>query len=129
MSDAMDDPEMFAEGPTNFYPDVYAFVIEFLAPTFAHDVTDQDTSYRWCSRWFHHTEAVARLEAAWKAWEVLRLDPGTGASTWFRDHADPCMAVLTAAEGPFSRCSTTTHKLPRALLTEPLPTGLTERTP
>lgn len=115
--------------PVNFYPHVYAFVAGFLAPTFAHDVTEQDTSYRWCSHWFHHTEAVARLEAVWKAWEVLRLDPGTGASVWFRDHADPCMAALTAPHGPFARCSDTTHRLPQALPLALLPAGLTERKP
>ena len=110
--------------PENFYPSVYRFVSEFLAPTFAHEVNDQQTSFRWCSKWFHHAEAVARLEALWKAWEVLRLDPGTGAGVWFRDFADPAMAALTAAHGPFSRCSDTTHKLPPALPIDPVPSGL-----
>lgn len=110
--------------PVNYFPTVYAFVVEFLAPTFAHNVSEQDTAWRWCSRWFHHVEAMARLEACWKAWEVLRLDPGTGASLWFRDHADPCMSALTAPEGPFSRCSDTTHKLPHVLPTTALPVGL-----
>jgi hypothetical protein len=75
---------------------VYAFVAGFLADIYAHEVSEQQTSWRWCSHWFHHTEAVARLEACWKAFEVLRQDPGTGASVWFRDHADPCMTALTA---------------------------------
>jgi hypothetical protein len=26
-------------------------------------------------------------------------------SVWFRDHADPHMAVLLDADGPFKRCS------------------------
>lgn len=110
--------------PANYFPTVYAFVVEFLAPTFAHNVSEQDTSWRWCSRWFHHVEAMARLEACWKAWEVLRLDPGTGASLWFRDQADPCMNALTAQEGPIARCFDTTHKLPRELPNAPLPAGL-----
>jgi hypothetical protein len=127
MSDDLDDPELFE--PANYYANVYEFVADFLAPTFAHDVTDQDTSWRWCSRWFHHTEAVARLEGLWKAWEVLRQDSGTGASVWFRDHADPCIAALTAPQGPFARCSDTTHRLPKPLPLALLPAGLTERTP
>lgn len=130
LDDEMDDGMLTGAPPAddsaqgNYFPTVYAFVCEFLAPTFAHNVSDQDTSWRWCSRWFHHVEAMARLEACWKAWEVLRLDAGAGASLWFRDHADPCMSALTAPEGPFSRCSDITHKLPLDLPTAPLPTGL-----
>lgn len=122
LTDGLDDGLLVAT-PTNYYPDVYAFVAGFLAPTFAHDVSEQDTSYKWCTKWFHHTEAVARLEALWKAWEVLRLDPGTGASVWFRDHADPCMNALTHPDGPFSRC-TSSHRLPRPLPLDTPPTGL-----
>jgi hypothetical protein len=87
----------------NYYPNVYAFV-DFLAQMFAHDLEGQ-TEWRWCPDWFAHTEAIARLESCWKAFEVLRLDPGTGSSVWFRDHADPCMAALTNPTGPFARCS------------------------
>ncbi|MGV0111135.1 DUF4913 domain-containing protein [Arthrobacter sp. CP30] len=32
--------------------------------------------------------AVSRLNALWRAWETLRLDPGTGMSDWWRIHAD-----------------------------------------
>lgn len=90
-----DDPP----APQNLFGNVYEFV-EFIAALYAHEVSDQQTHWRWCSHWFHHTEAVARLEACWKAFEVLRLDPGTGASVWFRDHADPCMTALTNPGGP-----------------------------
>ena len=108
------DDGLSDDAPANLYPDVYGFV-GFLADLYAREVSDQRTDFRWCSRWYHHTEAVARLEAAWKAFEVLRLDPGTGASVWFRDHADPCMSTLTAADGPFRKCSDTTHKNPPRL--------------
>jgi hypothetical protein len=33
---------------------------------------------RWCAQWRDHAEAVLRLEALWRAWETLRLDPN-----WF----------------------------------------------
>ena len=49
-------------------------------------------------------EAVARLDALWRAWEHLRLDPATGMSVWFRDHADHHMTVLLSAAGPFQGC-------------------------
>ena len=96
--------------PANLYNSVYAFVHDWLVSVYCHEVNDMQSSWRWCSLWHHHPEAVARLEAAWKAFEVLRQDPGTGASVWFRDHGDPCMAVLTAADGPFRACSNTSHR-------------------
>lgn len=114
------DDQGESDQPSNFYPSVYQFVADFISPTYAHKVSDQ-ISWRWCSHWHHHTEAVARLEAAWKAFEVLRLDVGTGASVWFRDHGDPCMTALTSSDGPFRACSDTSHKLPPALPCAPLP--------
>ena len=115
--DGPDEPAAREEQdrPRNLYPNVYEFVAEFIAPLYANDVRDQRTDFRWCSKWFHHTEAVARLEAVWKAFEVLRQDPGTGASVWFRDHADPCMAALTNPSGPFQQCSATKHHCPPTL--------------
>ena len=112
--DKPDQPNELGE-PRNLYGNVYEFVAGLIAPLYANDARDQRTDFRWCSKWFHHTEAVARLEACWKAFEVLRLDPGTGASVWFRDHADPCMNALTDPAGPFARCSDTAHKLPKPL--------------
>jgi hypothetical protein len=91
------------------------FVWDFLTHVYAHPVRAQDTSWRWCARWWEHPEAVSRLEALWKAFEVLRLDPGTGASTWWRDYADPTMAALTASSGTFAKCSDTTHVTPPSL--------------
>ena len=58
----------------------------------------------WCPEWWRHAEAIARLDALWRAWEHLRLDPATGMSVWFRDHADHHMAVLLSADGPFKGC-------------------------
>jgi hypothetical protein len=47
---------------------------------------------------------IALMDALWRAWEHLRLDPATGISVWFRDHADPHMAVLLSEHGPFANC-------------------------
>jgi hypothetical protein len=58
----------------------------------------------WGPEWWKHAEAIARLEALWRAWEHLRLDPATGVSVWFRDHADHHMTVLLSADGPFKGC-------------------------
>ena len=110
--------------PESFYPDVAAFVAGFLAPTFAREWHDQDTERRWCSSWWLHTEAIVRLEALWKAWETLRLDPGTGASSWLRDHADPAMAMLTSPVGPFARCKPGRHHALPSLVLDAPPYGL-----
>jgi hypothetical protein len=118
-----------AAPPTNFYPDVAAFVTGFLAGVYAHEWSEQDTGWRWCAQWCSHTEALVRLEALWKAWEVLRLDPGTGASTWLRDHADPAMHTLTSPAGPFARCTPVRHTAPPALVTATPPHGLFASSP
>jgi hypothetical protein len=57
-----------------------------------------------CPQWWKHPEAVARMDALWRAFEQLRQDPGTGMSVWFRDHADHHMSVLLDADGPFKGC-------------------------
>lgn len=113
------DPE-----PENFYPDLAAFVSGFLAPTYAHEWTKLSSEWRWCSRWWLHTEAVVRLEAMWRAWEALRLDPGTGASTWLLHHADPHLAALSSSSGPFRQCKPGEHAGPPPLVTEDPPPGM-----
>ncbi len=54
----------------------------------------------------------------WRSWEHLRQDPATGVSVWFRDHADPHMAVLLDPDAPFKHCSPEKGHVARA---EPLP--------
>lgn len=70
---------------------------------------------RWSAEWWRCDEAVVRIEALWRAWESLRLDPATGISVWFRDHADPHMAILLSPEGPFAGAKD------RTSVGEPLP--------
>lgn len=101
------DPEAVGGGgdpPAELvYPTVEAFVREQLAPMYRRAV--DDGTLTWCPEWWRHAEAISRLEALWRAWEHLRLDAATGMSVWFRDHADPHMAVLLDVDGPFKRCS------------------------
>ena len=110
--------------PVNYYPDVAEFVSGFLAPLYAREWNKMDREWKWCARWWLHVEAVVRLEALWKAWEVLRLDPGTGASVWLRDHADPAMAALTKHHGTFHRCSPTEHQAYNPLPADEPPPGM-----
>lgn len=58
----------------------------------------------WSRRWWAYDEALNRVEALWRAWEALRLDPATGMSVWWRDHADPHMSMLMSPDGPFQGC-------------------------
>jgi len=110
---AGDEPEV-----ENHFPNVYVFVQDFLVKVQARPVRD-GLALHWCSQWWDHPEAVSRLEALWKAFEVLRRDPGTGAATWWRDYADPTMAALSDAAGTFAKCSDTTHAVPPDLPVEP----------
>jgi hypothetical protein len=97
------------------FPDVTAFVRDFLAPRFCRSL---ETGGRvWCAQWHRHPEAVSRLTALHEAWEALHAKP-VGLSTFWLQHADPTMTALMASDGPFQRCARGhTDRLP------PLPTG------
>lgn len=95
--------ELGSQEPELYYPDVAAFVSQQLAPLWRRSFEGHHRT--WCPQWWRHAEAISRLEALWRAWEHLRLDPATGMSVWFRDHADPHMAALLDADGPFKGCS------------------------
>lgn len=111
------------EPPELYYPDLVAFVSQQLIPMYRRPLGGQGVT--WCPEWWRHAEAIARLDALWRAWEHLRLDAATGASVWFRDHADHHMAVLLSADGPFKGCKPDGHaeRLPAFPLTDP-PAGL-----
>ncbi|GAA2105624.1 DUF4913 domain-containing protein [Streptomyces albiaxialis] len=78
-----------------------------LVPTYLNEIT----SYApWCSRWWEHPQAVARLHALWIAWQELTTPEAggwTGPSVWHRDHLDPCLAALRSPGGPLTACMTT----------------------
>jgi hypothetical protein len=112
------------EPPELYYPTLPVFVAELLLPMYRRPLGGGGVT--WCPEWWRHAEAIARLEALWRAWEHLRLDPATGMSVWFRDHADHHMAVLLNADGPFKGCSKDKghgERLPALPLTAP-PEGL-----
>lgn len=95
-------PDQLAEQARLYYDDVAEFVAAFLAPAYRRSLDGRTRT--WCPAWWKHAEAISRLEALWRAWEYLRREPALGMSTWWRDHADPHMAVLLSAEGPFRHC-------------------------
>src|SRR5664280_721364 len=51
------------------HPTLEDWVTEFFAPTFCRSISP---GVRWCAQWWDHAEAISRLEALWRSWEVLR---------------------------------------------------------
>ncbi|RJK95924.1 DUF4913 domain-containing protein [Vallicoccus soli] len=96
------------------YDDVQAWVADFFAHHFVRPLGGE---WRWCLRWQEHPEALSRLTALWRTWEVLRRDADLGMATWYRDYLDPQLATLLSSRGPFSLCSEERHALPGPLLT------------
>jgi len=104
---ALDAPAAAEDEPQPYFPDLMSFVTEYLAPMYRRSLSGPGMT--WCAQWCNHAEAIARLEALWRAWEYLRQDPHTGMSVWFRDHADHHMNVLLNADGPFKGCKPDSH--------------------
>lgn len=82
------------------------WVTGFFLPTFRRQFGGE---LRWCTRWHDHPEALLRLEALWRSWEALRLDPTLGIATWLTNYADPQLAVLLHRSGTFASCALDRH--------------------
>lgn len=97
------EPEPPAEeeekAPELVYGSVDEFLREYLRHVYSRRIDGKERI--WAARWWEYTEAVIRLEALWRAWEHLRLDPSTGMSVWWRDHADHHMSMLMDPKGAF----------------------------
>ena len=107
-----------AEAPEPVYTAVEDWVIDYFLPMFRRTLGGE---YRWCGQWWQHGEAISRLTSLWHAWEVLRLQPGTGIASWYRDHLDHQLPILMGARGPFYQCSESTHRDPREADAVPAP--------
>lgn len=102
-----DDETIVGEPPALYYASLPEFVAELLIPMYRRSLNSQDVT--WCAQWWRHAEAITRLDALWRAWEHLRLDPATGISVWLRDHLDHHMAILLSVDGPFKGCTPDQH--------------------
>lgn len=114
--------EAMVEDTELYFASVDEFVREMIVPIFRRKVGDR-SPFRWSAEWWRHPEAVLRLEALWRAWEHLRLDPATGMSVWLRDHADHHLPLLFSDYGPFGR-SSDESAIGDPLPYEPPPEGL-----
>lgn len=102
------------------YGDVESWVTGFFAPVFARRMGG---TTNWCASWWEHAEAILRLEALWRSWEVLRREPGTGMGVWLRDFLEPQRLVLMGDSGPFHGCQESTHSGAPELPVKPAPAG------
>lgn len=113
--------ETAEKAPGLVYGSAEEFLHEQLLPTYVRSVTGK--RLKWCNEWYFHPEAVSRVAALWRSWEHLRLDPATGMSVWWRDHADHHMGVLLNPEGPFYNCDMNEHRDPDHLEPRKAPAG------
>jgi hypothetical protein len=95
-----DDATEPAGAPELRYPDAETWVHLMFLPTFGWRVDDH--TWRWCSQWWRHTEAVWRLELLWRSWEAHRLQP-TGMSAWSVE-LDRHLRELLGPDGTFRQC-------------------------
>lgn len=116
------EPEPEPEPPRLYYGSVDEFVRDFLLPVFRRQVGDR-AARRWAAEWWRSPEAIVRLEALWRSWEHLRLDPAIGMSVWIRDHADHHLGILWDPDGPFAK-STDQARPGETLPYVPPPEGL-----
>ncbi len=66
--DAPPDTGADENPPEPYFPDLMTFVKDYLAPIYR---ALSGSSVTWGPEWWKHAEAIARLEALWRAWEFL----------------------------------------------------------
>ena len=107
------------EEPTApFFGSLLEFVVEHFGPVYARNTSP---TVRWCASWWDHAEAIYRLEALWRTWELYRLEPRLGIASWLRDYLDPQLAQLTSPTGSFASCTEDRHSPVKALRTNQPP--------
>lgn len=63
----------------------------------------------WCRSWWRHPEAIARFEAARRAWAGSVTEDGAVMAVYF-EHLDHQLAQLCSESGPFSGCTGGQHQ-------------------
>ncbi len=101
-----------------FFGSLLEFVVEHFGPVYARNTSP---TVRWCASWWDHAEAIYRLEALWRTWELYRLEPRLGIASWLRDYLDLQLRELTSPTGPFTSCTEDRHSPVKALLTNQPP--------
>ena len=105
--------------PEPVFENVEEFVVQRFLPVYTRPF--RQGGIHWCAQWWRHPEAISRFQALWHAWEVLRLEHGTGLARWYRDHLDPMADRLFSPTGPFHACTPEVHNEPEVMPSEPTP--------
>lgn len=86
------------------FPSMYEFVDTIILPYYGVS-SARVTSTNWSARWWAHPEVVARLEALWLRYEILRQEePATFMETFFRGHADYHLRYLLGESSVLQDC-------------------------
>jgi hypothetical protein len=120
-------PALIAEAnepqPALFYGSADEFVRKLLRYQYRRQVGRSGRAeFRWRAAWWKSEEAIARIEALWRAWEAARQDPAAGMSDWWLNHCDRQMMMLMSPVGPFA-LSEDTNRPGEPLPYDPPPTG------
>ncbi|MFJ3395352.1 DUF4913 domain-containing protein [Leifsonia aquatica] len=105
--ESADDPEQEQEGAASAQANYTALFLEWAKQflPIIETANQQTEEHLWCTSWYLHPEAVARLVTLWLAWEEARTsDDQRSQSSWWIDHWDRHVPVLLSSRGPFRRC-------------------------
>jgi hypothetical protein len=91
------------------YAQLEDWVEMYFLPTFQRPFGGE---LRWCTVWKEHAEAIVRLQALWRSWEALRVEPRLGMITWLTSYLGPQLDALLARSGPFAQCTLDRHTTP-----------------
>jgi hypothetical protein len=109
---AADSSQPSSGGLTPQYPNVEAWVRDYLLPSFPRPAGELGAAgrWRWCEQWWRHDEAVTILTALWYGWEHSAVQT-LGMLDWLPRlyHLYP---ILAGDDGPFRVCSPAAGDLP-----------------
>lgn len=94
------------------YPNVEAWVRDYLLPSFPRPAGELGAAgrWRWCEQWWRHDEAVTILTALWYGWEHAAVQT-LGMLDWL-PRLYHLLPILAGDDGPFRLCSPELADLP-----------------
>lgn len=122
-------PDTPATGLNPQYPNVEAWVRDYLLPSFPRPSGELGAAgrWRWCEQWWRHDEAVTILTALWYGWEHSAVQV-LGMLDWL-PRLYHLMPTLAGDDGPFRLCSAEAgdmparHEMPPVADVIPAPAG------
>jgi hypothetical protein len=107
-----DDAEPALAGLTPQYPNVEAWVRDYLLPSFPRPAGELGAAgrWRWCEQWWRHDEAVTILTALWYGWEHAAVQT-LGMLDWL-PRLYHLLPILAGDDGPFRLCQPAAGDLP-----------------